>query len=159
MLTPISVDSESSSVALHLFRRSVMHGCSKPMTPGLRVCVRVASRAPNGRLLPQVVQVVAQEQGGDVAADGRAVAVPTVSSWLEGLQPDIAARSTPLHFCFRPAVSNLLAGIQTQTNALLKEHNQVLASLMLAQNPNSGLDAPNMLQKPSMQSQSGAGLG
>ena len=48
---------------------------------------------------------------------------------------------------------------QLQTNALLKEHNQVLASLMLAQNPNSGLDAPNMLQKPSMQSQSGAGLG
>ena len=29
---------------------------------------------------------------------------------------------------------------RAQTNALLKEHNQVLASLMLAQNPNSGLD-------------------
>jgi hypothetical protein len=47
--------------------------------------------------------------------------------------------------------------IVLQTNALLKEHNQVLASLMLAQNPNSGLDAPNMLQKPSMQSQGALG--
>jgi hypothetical protein len=47
--------------------------------------------------------------------------------------------------------------IVVQTNALLKEHNQVLASLMLAQNPNSGLDAPNMLQKPSMQAQGALG--
>lgn len=52
-----------------------------------------------------------------------------------------------------------VAACDPQTNALLKEHNQVLASLMLAQNPNSGLDAPNMLQKPSMQAQGGAGLG
>jgi len=40
-----------------------------------------------------------------------------------------------------------LSQVGLKTNALLKEHNQVLASLMLAQNPNSGLDAPNMLQR------------
>ena len=40
-----------------------------------------------------------------------------------------------------------LSQVGLKTNALLKEHNQVLASLMLAQNPNAGLDAPNQTQR------------
>jgi chromosome segregation ATPase len=35
--------------------------------------------APDGRLLPQALQVAVQQQGGDAAADGRAVALPAQS--------------------------------------------------------------------------------
>ena len=46
--------------------------------------VAIACRASDGRLLPQPVQVAAQEQGGDAAADAGAVAIPAVAGRSEG---------------------------------------------------------------------------
>jgi hypothetical protein len=50
------------------------------------VC-RSLARAPHGRLLPQAVQVSAQEQGGDAGLEPGAIPVPAVAGRPEGANP------------------------------------------------------------------------